>query len=237
MQQQEYPGGHLTSRGRTSVSHLATLAFSVQMGAAMDRHSLEGRLLGEVATHDIVKVVDNWTVTAAAAQAGTASWIVVTNAAHEPMGLLRQTRLAHGQANQPVARLINRPTVVLPATLTLAESLRAWPFHELKGVLTELDGVIAVNETSVALGVWSGPEFNSLMSRVGGGRYHEAFLAGTTDVGWYQDFCRFTEPVSYVQCGEQRSFSRPRDEQPWCSNPKHLMQHRFVGAADTGGAR
>lgn len=192
----------------------------------------ESQHLSQVAEDNIVIVSD--TASAAAASKATAiaavSRVVVTDATGQAVGMLHARQLARAGEQQVVGDLINRPVIVLPQQLTVAEALRTWPFHELAGALAELAGVV-VTDDDRPVGVWAGErlyDYTGPTYRGSVPSFVDTSLGGPINsIGRLVRPCAFTDLPSGVRCGARRSFSAKPKPLPACDNPKNLTPHTF----------
>lgn len=198
-----------------------------RMAVAMNQ---DAQMLAQVASRDISIVSASVTVGDAAAAAGEVAWLVVTDSDQQPIGIIGGNRLARASDRQQIGDLIKHPAIVLPANLSVAESLRSWPFHDLKSELADLDGVIVVADDSSPVGVWAGRDLDQHLPplvRRGVG-YADTGLPGPiSNIGRIIRICRFIEQPARKPCATPRSFSTKPAPMPACKNPWRLTAHDF----------
>jgi hypothetical protein len=202
------------------------------MAMTMDQ---DAPTLAEVASDDISIAPASATVGAAAAAAGDKAWLVVTDVDQQPIGIISGRRLARAsggeQEGQQVGELIRHPAIVLPSGLSVTESLRAWPFHDLKNDLADLDGVIVVAPDNSPVGVWAGKDLDRRLPLPvvrGSVGYADTGLPGPiSNIGRIIRICRFIELPARTACAAVRSFSAKPVPLPACQNPRPLTPHEF----------
>jgi hypothetical protein len=188
------------------------------------------RKLADLASRDISTVSGSATVRDTRANAADVSWVVVTDD-EQPVGVVSRKRLARAEDDQRIGDLIGHPAIVLPAHLSVAESLRSWSFHDLMHELTELDGVIVLADDDSPIGVWAGPDLDRFLPKVitrGSNSFSDTGLpGGITGIGRLIRLCRFIEQPTHTACAARRSFSAKPVPLPACKNPLQLTPHNF----------
>jgi hypothetical protein len=202
------------------------------MAVTMDQDAptRDAPTLAQLASRDISIASASATAGDAAAAAGDVAWLVVTDVDQQPIGIISGARLARASDRQQVGELIRHPAIVLPANLSVAESLRSWPFHDLKNELADLDGVIVVADDNSPVGVWAGAGLDRRLppSAVRGVGYADTGLPGPiSNIGRIIRICRFIELPARTACAAVRSFSTKPVPLPACQNPRPLTPHEF----------
>jgi hypothetical protein len=203
------------------------IAKIARMAVTMDQ---DAPTLAQLASREISIAPGSATVGDAAAAAGEVAWLVVTDVDQQPIGIISGSRLARASDRQQVGELIRHPAIVLPANLSVAESLRSWPFHDLKNELADLDGVIVVADDNSPVGVWAGASLDRRLPPplVRGVGYADTGLPGPiSNIGRIVRICRFMELPARTACAAVRSFSTKPVPLPACQNPRPLTPHEF----------
>jgi hypothetical protein len=209
------------------------IAKIARMAVTMDQ---DAPTLAQLANRDISIAPASATVgdAAAAAPAGGVAWLVVTDVERQPIGSDSGAQRARARAGQQiglqVGELIRHPAIVLPANLSVAESLRSWPFHDLKNELADLAGVIVVADDNSPLGVWADDSLDQRLPPrlVRGPGYADTGLPGPiSNIGRIIRVCRFIEVPARTACSAVRSFSTKPVPLPACQNPRPLTPHEF----------
>jgi hypothetical protein len=188
--------------------------------------SLDQRL-ADVASNSFTSVPGSVAAGEAAARAAGTEWVVVTGTGRDLVGLLRRTELERADERQRVEEVVERPVIVLPGHLSMADSLATWACHEFEGAFTELDGIIAVADDDRPVGVFGGSPLTAYAVTTRGGSSVDTGLRGTIHIGRIIRTCRFRDLALVRKCPYRRSFSVRPAVMPGCKNPYHLTAHRF----------